>query len=76
MVSQNSSNATMPHDTPPPDPEFHLNMVIMATQSALAALRRGDLTAAVGCADIAAEFVAAAQRDIVAVGRPNPAVVR
>lgn len=55
--------ATHPSNTPF-DPAFHLDMLIMSATSALAALHRGDLTAASGCAAIAAEFATAAQQGL------------
>lgn len=58
--------ATTAHDTPF-DPEFFIDMTVMASQSALAAIRRGDLAAVTGLTEIATEFALAAQRGLVVV---------
>lgn len=54
-------------DTPLWDPAFLLDLVTMATESTVAALRRGDIDAATGCAAIAGEFASVAQQTLAVI---------
>ncbi|SHP28930.1 Uncharacterised protein [Mycobacteroides abscessus subsp. abscessus] len=67
MLPQNPGYANHAADTPPFDPEFDLDAVILAAQRALAALRRGDMTAACEFASYAAVFVTDAQRHLAVI---------
>lgn len=72
-----------PHDpaTPnandtPPDPEFFLRSTIMALQTAVGSLHRGDTRDAAAYANVAQGLLADAQRDLAAAARPSLAVIK
>lgn len=66
------------HDpaTIPPDPAFFLRSTIMALQTAVGSLNRGDTQDAASYANVAQGLLADAQRDLAALTRPSLAVIR
>ncbi|CPR69661.1 Uncharacterised protein [Mycobacteroides abscessus] len=67
MLPQNPGYANRPSNTPPFDLEFDLEGLVMAAQRALAAARRGDMTAAGEFASYAGEFASYAQQRLAVV---------
>lgn len=76
MVTRNPGYANRPSNMPPPDPAFFLRSTIMALQTAVGSLNRGDTRDAAAYANVAQGLLADAQRDLAAAARPNLAVVK